>query len=83
MPATALPAEFPEADVVGQDVDDVGLLAETLFESREPRVDLFVLGRPRFAAAIGEGLERGVELLGDRRVGNQAERREHARAQKL
>jgi hypothetical protein len=42
----SLPTHFTPAHIVGQDIDDVRLLAKFLLQRCQLLVDLFVFGRP-------------------------------------
>ena len=68
MLATTLPAEFAETDVIGQDVDDIGPLAELLFQGGKLGVDFAVFGRPLVFVLLLQFIKRRVELLGERGI---------------
>jgi len=58
MLAAALPAELTPTDVVGQDIDDVRLLAKSLLQRCKLFINRFVFRRPRllvFSLLISEG----------------------------
>ncbi len=77
----ALPSHLPPTDVVGEDVDDVRLLAEASLEVSQLAIDLAIVVRPPLLVPFPGADMRRIELLstGGRNDAQNARRR-HAGA---
>jgi hypothetical protein len=63
--AAALPTHLAPAYVVCQDIDDVGFLAELLFQCGKLGVNLLVFGSPLFLVFFLQVIVGGVELCSE------------------
>ena len=84
MLATALPAQFTPTDIVRQDVNDIRLLAETLFQLGQLLIDLLVLFRPGLGVFLLLRLKIAIEDRGRmRRCQRQATGKKNKQIQKM